>query len=78
MCCPCCSNKIALLISISVTLINCEHYQCCNHPYLFDGIEEKDSETGQYAVGQHLVDTSGKVRTGVQKDGSSNMYVLDI
>lgn len=31
--------------------------KCCNHPYLFDGVEEGPP----YTTGVHLVDNSGKM-----------------
>ena len=31
--------------------------KACNHPYLFEGIEEPDAPT----LGEHLITTSGKM-----------------
>ena len=33
--------------------------KCCNHPYLFDGVEPKFN--GEYTTDQHLVDNCGKM-----------------
>lgn len=48
----------ALLLS----LLSFAFSQCCNHPFLFDGVEAKDPITGEFTSGQHLVTAAGKVR----------------
>ena len=47
--------------------------KACNHPYLFDGVEEKID--GEYQLGEHIVESSGKLLMldkllrKLQKDG---------